>query len=277
MGITDQGLMSLSGPVKLREYIPQLLGSRELAYSVASNDLRNRNGSFALGWLWNILDPLLMLAVYGLVFGVLLAGRRPENFVAFLAIGIFLFRFVQSTVTNGANALRKSVGMIRQVRFPRAVLPLAETLRNLLTLFWQMPVVAIIVVASLGRISTGWVPFLVLLVPLLAVFSLGGALALARVNHAVSDATKFFPYAFRILFYTSGVLFPISAVLEGHPLLPWLPINPIYSFISLGRHLTLAPIDGALTLWLSVSIWSVVAITLGMRVFVAAEHRYGRG
>lgn len=270
-------LISLNVPVKLRNYVPELLASRELAYSVARNDLRSRNGGLILGWTWNILDPLLMLGVYWMVFGVLLAGRRPENFLAFLAVGIFLFRFAQSTITNGANAIRRNVGMIRQVRFPRAALPLAEVLRNFLTLYRQLPVVAVIVLASQGRLISGWVSALVLVLPMLAIFSLGGALAFARLTHAISDATKLLPYIFRVLFYTSGVLFPIDAVLQGHPLLPLLPLNPFYAFVTLARHLTLSPLESAGILWLSVTVWTICSIGFGLKVFVNAEHRYGRG
>ncbi len=270
-------LISLSERPTLRTYVPALAGSRELAWSIACNDLQTRHGGLALGWLWNLLDPLLMLGVYWLVFGVLLAGRRPEHFLAFLAVGIFLFRFVQTTVENGAASIRANEGMIRQVRFPRATLPLAETLRNALTLYWQLPVIALIVGATVGRLSLGWAVLAAAIIPLAAMFSLGAALLLARLVHHLADIAKLLPYVFRILFYSSGILFPLDALLGDSAARDWFALNPIYAFVALSRHFTVAPLGSTGLLWASVLTWTSASLIIGLRFFIAAEHRYGRG
>jgi len=258
-------------------YLRDLLRARELIVAIARNNVRTRHGTLALGWAWNLLDPLLMLGVYWLVFGSLLAGRRPEDFLAFLAVGIFLFRFVQSTVIAGASSIGRNLGMLRQMRFPRAVLPASAMLENAIVLVLQLPVVAGIVIVTSGRFRAGWITILVVVIPLLAVFALGGALLLARVAHRIIDVVQVLPYAFRILFYGSGVLFPIDAILAGHPLERWLPLNPLYAFLTLGRHLAITPRDDAAILWTSVSAWTLLSITFGLLAFLRAEHRYGRG
>jgi teichoic acid transport system permease protein len=275
--VQHDGLVSLSERPTFNRYLMDMYRSRELALSIARNDLRSRHGTFALGWTWNLLDPVLMLGVYWLMFGVLLAGRRPENFLAFLAVGIFLFRFVEATVVGGADSVRKNLGMVRQIRFPRGMLPAAEALRNLFALAWQMPVIALIVVTTTGRVQPGWVVLLLILVPLLAVFGLGGALVFARIAHTVSDATKLLPYTFRILFYASGILFPIDALLADHPVGILLPLNPIFAFVSLGRHLTISPIEDAAVLWVSATLWTLLVLAVGLKFFLSAENRYGRG
>lgn len=270
-------LANLSVQPTLATYLVDMFRSRQLALSIARNDLRSRHGTLALGWAWNLIDPLLMLGVYWLVFGVLLAGRRPENFLAFLAVGIFLFRFVQTTVVSGADSVRKNLGMIRQVRFPRGMLPAAETLRNLFTLAWQLPVIALIVVTTTGRIRPGWIVLIVVVIPMLALFALGGALLFARVAHGLSDVTKLLPYVFRILFYASGILFPIDVILGEHPAAALLPLNPLYAFVNIARHLTILPVADVGVLWWSAAGWTVASLALGLRLFLSAEHRYGRG
>ena len=260
-----------------RTYVLDLIRARELIVAIAWTNVRTRHGKLALGWAWNLLDPLLMLGVYWLVFGTLLAGRRPQDFLAFLAVGSFLFRFVQSTVTAGSSSLHRNLGMLRQMRFPRAVLPASETLESAIVLLLQLPVVAGIVIVSSGRVRPGWIVLLVVLIPLLATFSLGCALLVARVAHRIVDFTKVLPYLFRILFYGSGVLFPIDTILDGHPLEAWLPVNPLYVFVTLGRHLVIEPREDVLLLWASVVVWTVASITVGLAVFLRAEQRYGRG
>lgn len=275
--VGPESLQSLTVRPNLTQYVADLFRSRSLAISVARNDLASRHGTAVLGWVWNLLDPLLMLGVYWLVFGVLLAGRRPDNFLAFLAVGIFLFQFVQGTVIAGADSIRRSLGIIRQVRFPRGVLPLAEMLRNVITLMWQFPVIALIVALTTRRFTAGWFVLIFAVIPMLSLMSLGGAMIFARIAHTIHDVTKLLPYGFRILFYGSGILFPIDVILGDHPAAALLPLNPLYASVGLARHLVLEPSGGVLTLWLSVASWTGLALVLGLRVFLSAEHRYGRG
>lgn len=275
--MNEKELQSLTAQPSLRAYVGEMFRSRALAVSVARNDLASRHGTAVLGWVWNLLDPLLMLGVYWLVFGVLLAGRRPDNFLAFLAVGIFLFQFVQATVIAGADSIRRSLGIVRQVRFPRGVLPLAEMLRNAMSLLWQLPVIALIVVVTTGRARLGWLLLVFVVVPMLATMALGGAMIFARIAHTLNDVTKLLPYGFRILFYASGILFPIDVILGDHPAAVLLPLNPLYAFVNLARHLVIAPLGGVTILWLSAAFWTVLVLALGLRLFLTAEHRYGRG
>jgi teichoic acid transport system permease protein len=261
----------------LSQYVVSTWRQRALAWAIARSDLQSRHGSTLLGWVWNLLDPLLMMGVYWLIFGLLLQGLRPDNFLAFLTIGMFLFQFAQNSVTQGANAITANLGLVREMRFPRALLPLADLMRNGLNLAWQLPVMFVIVVGSVGNVRVGWLLLLFVLIPLLAVFSFGVALVTARLTSVVTDVARLLPYVFRLLFYVSGVLFPLVDILAGHPAERFLPLNPYYSFISLGRHLILAPIADPGPLWLSVFTWSAVSIVVGLTFFLRSEHRYGRG
>lgn len=264
-----------SAPNVLR-YAGGIWRSREFIKTLAANDFSTRHSGTILGSLWNVLSPLLMLATYWLVFGVVLAGRRPENFLAFLAVGIFLFRFVQRSAADGAGSLLRNKGLIRSVQFPRAVLPLSAVARNALSFLWELPVVLMIVVAVTRAAPTpGWVIFLVVLVPMAAVFASGLALLLARLATVVADIRQIIPLAFRILFYLSGILFPVRAFLEDHPLLEYLVLNPIYAFVTLARHYTLGAEPDAGVLWLSTILWTLSMALVGLVFFSRSEHRYG--
>lgn len=261
---------------KLVPYVHSVWKQRELAVSIARNDLRSQNGGLLLGWWWNLLDPLFLMGVYWLVFGLLLAGRRPDNFFSFLAVGIFLFQFTQRSVTQGAKSVVKNTEMIRQLRFPRALLPLSDVLRTGNRLLWQIPVIVLIVLFDARVFRPGWIVLLFVVLPLLAAFAFGGALVFARLSDAVQDVGRVLPYFFRLAFYSSGVLFPLDALLAEHPLQPFLALNPFYAFVSLARHLVLAPVSNPTALWVSFLTWSLVVLVGGTAFFVRAERRYGR-
>ena len=270
------GLASLGATPRLTDYLADLWAHRELARTLALNDFRNRNSGTILGAGWNLLSPLLLLGVYWFVFGVVLAGRRPDNFLAFLAVGFFLFQFIQRSAKEGSGSLLKGQGLIRSVHFPRAVLPLSEVVRNALGFLWELPVVLFIVLAVTREAPRpGWAVFLLVIVPMATLFASGLTLILARMATVIGDIRKLIPILFRVLFYLSGILFPVRAFVDDNPLLEYLVLNPIYAFVTLARHYTLEPEPGILTLWLSAAAWTFGIAIVGTFFFSRAEHRYG--
>lgn len=261
---------------RLVPYIGELWRHRELAVLLATSEFRARHRGTVLGAGWNLLTPLLLLGTYWLVFGIVLAGRRPENFLAFLAVGIFLFRFIQRSVQDAATSMVKGKGLVRSVHFPRAVLPLADVIRNALGYLWELPIVLLIVVLTSGAAQPGWIVFLGAVVPLATLFTAGVALLFARVGSVFLDVKQLTPLLFRILFYLSGILFPIQAFVSEHPLLIYLPLNPIYAFVTLARHYTLAPQPQLALIWTSAIVWTVFAAIVGVVFFSRAEYRYSR-
>ena len=268
-------MTSLGAAPRVGEYLVGLWQNREFIRTLASSEFQNRHSGTLLGAGWNLLSPLLLLATYWFVFGVVLAGRRPENFLAFLAVGFFLFQFIQRSVKDGAGSLRKNQGLVRSVNFPRAVLPLADVVRHGLGLLWELPIVLLIVViVSRAAPRPGWIVLLLVIVPMIAVFASGLTLIFARMASAVADIRQLIPLVFRVAFYLSGILFPIRAFLEDNPLLEYAVINPIYAFVTLARHYTLEPEPTLALLWVSAVSWTVVVAGLGLVLFSRAEHRY---
>jgi teichoic acid transport system permease protein len=97
--------------------------------------------------MWHLLNPILLIAVYYLVFGVILRiDNEVDNFIAFLGIGIFAYHWSQKTITGGAKAITSNEGLIRSLQFPRALLPLATVVQEVLAF---LPGVAVMVAVVL--------------------------------------------------------------------------------------------------------------------------------
>lgn len=146
-----------------------------------------RNQNTYLGQLWAVLNPVLNAIVYVLIFGLLLdVSRGVDNTVAFIVIGVFLFRFVEQSVNGGAQSINKRTNLIRSLHFPRAVLPISNVVSHLATLLPALVVMGIIVLASglLPRYDTVHITWeWLLLVPAVAlmwVFNMGLAFIMAR-------------------------------------------------------------------------------------------------
>jgi len=272
-------LRRLGGTPSLRDYLTSIWGRRSFAWSVARGEIRTQHLDTALGNLWHLINPLLLIGVYYLVFGLILeTSRGVTNFLAFLGIGIFTFNYTQKAVLSGGRTLASNIGLIRSLQFPRALLPMSSVLRETMA-FSSAAVVMIVVVLITGEpITWRWLLALPAFA-LTAVFSLGFAFIAARLADKFRDLLNVLPFLFRIAFYLSGVLYSVEAFLDDPVIMRLMLANPFYVYVSLPREYLMASLDQAAIgwMWVSGTAWAVGGLIVGLLVFRGGEHEYGRG
>ena len=128
--------------------------------------LKSGHRDKVLGHLWSLLDPLLSLGVYYLVFGIGFrqAGDRPSEFVLYLFAGIVVWRFFGETVAQASGALRSHRSLILSADFPKAIIPIAICGARLYDLLWALFVVIGVVVLSGSSLTLAllWLPLIIL-------------------------------------------------------------------------------------------------------------------
>ena len=249
----------------------------------ARSQLQAENNESRLGQIWQVLNPLLNAAVYFLIFGVLFEQKNQiPNFLSFLVCGVFIFGFTQRTILSGAKSITSNIGLVRALHFPRAVLPLATALEELLKTGSSLLVLAVIILAQREPLSLTWLQLPVILLMQLA-FSVGIAFFFARLTAKVRDVAQFLPFAMRIWMYLSGVMYPLTALIaklneNGLSGAAWLmTINPAAVYIDLVRGSLMATAPAAPVNWIYGIVWAVLAFTFGFLFFWRAEASYGRG
>lgn len=276
---TDETLMRLGERPKTGAYLKGIWNRREFLWDVPMGNLRAQNMDTVLGNLWNLLNPLLLLGVYFLVFDVVLQVTRvgvPEGMtIPFLAIGVFLFHWGQRSGTGGAKSITGNEGIIRALTFPRALMPLSSTIQQ--TMAFAIPLAVMVSIILLYRlpITPMW-----LLVPALVTgyffFNVGVSFVLARITNLFKDMENLLTFVYRLLFYLSGVIYSVEGRMgvDG-----WqanlFSINPYYSFITSMRHLLMGL---PMTIWpvVSMAAWTLVLAVGGFFFFKAGEQEYGR-
>ncbi len=271
------GLQRAGARLPIAEYSRRLWHRRWFvaAYSTASNAV-GYEGSF-LGQAWQLLTPLLNIAVYYLIFGLLLhTSRGVPNYIAFLSVGVFVFSFCTGALTSGARAITGNLGLVRALQFPRAVLPVSTTLVAFLRLLYSLLVLIPIVLISGEPLALRWLE-LVPVLALQAMFCLGLAFAVARIGARIPDTSQALPFATRVWMYTSGVMYSIQVFAKGHP--PWvstvLTLNPGSVYLSLARHALLVGNPAPITTWLAALAWSVGTLATSYLYFWRGEEEYG--
>jgi teichoic acid transport system permease protein len=271
------GLHRAGARLPIDEYSRQLWHRRWFvaAYSSASHAV-GYEGSF-LGQAWQLLTPLLNIAVYYLIFGLLLhTNRGVPNYIAFLSVGVFVFGFCSSSLLTGAQAITRNMGLVRALQFPRAVLPVSTTLVALLRLLQSLVVVIPIVVLTGEPVTWRWLELAPAIV-LQAGFCLGLAFAAARIGARIPDTTQLLPFFSRMWMYTSGVMYSIQVFVAGHP--GWVSklmlLNPGNVYLSLARNALVVGSPATLTTWVAGIGWAVGTLATSYLYFWRGEEHYG--
>ena len=229
-----------------------------------------------LGVLWLVIRPALNALIYGVIFGVLQGDKRPPDYAAYVAVGVFLFEFFSTSLTMGAKSITGNRALVQSLAFPRLTLPIAVVLENFMTLVPMLGVMGLALVVLGHPPAWEWL----LMVPLLALYSLfnaGIAMIAARLTVHVRDLTQILPFINRILFYTSGVLFAVDRILRGHPwAIELYDYHPLYQVLQIARGLLMNQGTYEPRYWLFFAIWSVLVFVAGLLFFWVAEERYGR-
>jgi teichoic acid transport system permease protein len=269
------GLHNVSERQYVDDYLHDVWERREFAVAVPLGQLRAQHMNTLLGNVWHVLNPLLIMGVYYLLFGVILGtSRGVPNFLAFLAIGVFTFHYTQRTVTAGASSVFGNAGLIRAIYFPRVILPLQTVIGQSVAF---LPAIAtMLIVTILNGVTPR--PWWLLLIPLYAVqalFNLGATFVVARIGDTYRDITNVLPHFFRVLIYLSGAMYSVENFITSPFMLRLFEINPMFSFISLARGAVLGT-PTTIGMYLSVAAWTLVLLFGGFHYFRAAEHAYGR-
>lgn len=263
----------------LRRYVRELWVRRRFLLTLATAETVSRNQNNYLGQLWAVLNPLMLAGAYFLIFGILLDTREgTENFIGFLVAGLFVFLYSSSCIVRGSRSVIDNTGLMRALRFPRAMLPLSVVLTEFVAALPTFAVLLVIVGITEGTVHVTWLLFPVALL-IVTVMNAGIALMGARLMHGSRDIVNTLPIVVRMLRYISGVFYsverfgsrlgPVGAVV--------LTVQPIAVALTVVRETLLAETPLRWQTWTLASAWALGFFVVGLVVFWREEARYGRG
>jgi teichoic acid transport system permease protein len=260
-------------------YLRQMWDRRSFATAMPMEEVRAAHQDTLLGNLWHLINPLLSVAVYYLVFGVFLGvDRGIDNYLLWLTIGVFTYGLTQRSVLAGATSISSNLGLLRAMRFPRALLPISTVVGRLLTFGFELAALTGVAVLTGAGVSRRLI-VLPLVLAIHTALNLGGAFIAARLNDSYRDIQQVIPFFFQLLRYLSGVMFSVDMFLDdqgAHPLLARIiGLNPLVQIINLYRWIYLGvPVDP--TRLVESVVVSLLLLVVGFRFFRVHELRYGR-
>jgi ABC-2 type transport system permease protein len=249
--------------------IRDLIAHRDLIRELVVRALKVRYRRSAIGFLWTMLHPLIMMLVLSLVFSQVFRVEVP-NYALYALAGIVFWQFFSQTVTSCLHSLKGNARLLTKLPIPKAVFPIATVLSGLLNLgFALVPLLGIAIVT--GHAPTSAIVFLPIGILLVAAMALGAGLLLAPLSVIFSDTVEVITIVLSLLLYLTPVFYPRAIVPEQ---LRWaVHLNPLAAALEVFR----APIvDRSLPAASDLAVATAAAVVLlavGSWFFAASSRR----
>ena len=192
-----------------RNNLKESLRYRYLLYNLVRRDVKVRYRNSILGVIWSLLNPLLMMLVFTLVFGKFMPNEGVRAYPIFVLAGLLPWQFFSGTMLTGTTSVTGGAPMIRKIYFPRELLPTSAVFSSLVNFLLAFVVLIVFIyISGIGlTIYALWVP--VLLVTQM-IFMLGLVLGLSAVNVFYRDVMMILDVVLLAWFFLTPVVYPLE-------------------------------------------------------------------
>ncbi|HEX5241115.1 MAG TPA: ABC transporter permease [Candidatus Limnocylindrales bacterium] len=206
----------------LREALAEISSRQRLIAYLVQADMKKRGSDTVLGNLWWILDPLLQMVVY-VVFVTILARSSEPDYPLFIFAAILPWKWYSSVVSDACGSVVGRAGLIRQIAFPKIVLPIAAATAGVVGFAWGLIPLLGLMLFYPDRISVqlAWLPVIAIVQ---YVFSIGTAILLAAANVFFRDLGNVAGHVLRLWWFLSPSLYSLATFdslkeIKDHPIL----------------------------------------------------------
>jgi ABC-2 type transport system permease protein len=266
---SPEGMREVKGPTALGDDPQRLF---RLAWTLATTDFKLKFFGSFLGYLWQLMNPLLLFGVLFVVFSFALnLDEGVRYYPVALLLGIVLFSFLNEATSQAVRSLMTRETLVRKIDFPRLAVPMASVLAATFNLLLNLVPVVVFLLASGATPSWSWLLF-VLTIVVLVLFAFGMSMILSVGFVRFRDIEPIWTVILQIMFYASGVFFTVDAIAgqkHGQLLVDIFFCNPFAAILAAARHTLVdgswtSPTEALSSDWLlAIPIGLVVASLVG--------------
>lgn len=208
-----------------------MLRWRDLVWALVVRDLKVRYRRSTIGFLWTMLQPLLMMSVMALVFSSVFR-IQIANYPVYVLAGVLFWNFFSQTIVTSMNSLRANAGLLQKLPIPKAVFPLATVISGVVNLTLATGPLLGILIAT-GHPLGPSLLFLPVSILIAATFTLGAGLLLSPLAAFFVDVIELIGVVLMLLLYLTPVMYPMTIVPERFR---WIVrLNPVRSILEVFR------------------------------------------
>ena len=243
---------------------------RPLLKELVRRDLKVKYRRSFLGYVWSLLNPLLMMCVMTLVFSYMFRFDIP-NFPLYLITGQTLWAFFNESTNMSMYSVIQNGALIKKVYIPKFIFPISRILSSFVTMSFSLA--AILIVLIFTKSPFYWT-ILLFPVPLffLLLFSMGIGMVLSALSVYFRDITHLYGVVTLGWMYLTPIFYPVSALPEE--IIPVVQGNPMYSYITFFREIVLYGTVPESAVWLKCALISLGALVVGLAVFRKMQRNF---
>lgn len=236
---------------------------KPLLNELVLRDLKLKYRRSFLGYLWSLLNPLLMMTVMSLVFSYMFRFDIP-NYPLYLICGQTLWTFFSESTNMAMHSVLANGPLIRKVYIPKYIFPISRVLSSFVTMSFSLA--AILIVMLFTKVPLTW-ELLLAPIPLafLLLFCMGIGMVLSALSVYFRDVVHLYGVLTMAWMYATPIFYPISAV--PPEIATFFQFNPMYHYITFFRSLILYGTVPSADIWFGCIISSIVSFVLGLLVF----------
>ncbi|MBV9660401.1 MAG: ABC transporter permease [Acidimicrobiales bacterium] len=192
--------------------------SKELYLNLTLRELRSKYKRSFLGWAWSLVNPLANMAVYTVVFAYFLKAKPPPGingldvYALSLMCALLPWNFFSASVMGSIGTLVGNGPLIKKTYFPRQLLPAATVGAALVTHLIEMGLLIVVLVGFGDWQAATFLPFVLVLMAVNVMFSLGLGLLLSALNVYFRDIEHFMGIVLLVWLYMTPIIYPITSV-----------------------------------------------------------------
>lgn len=262
---------------KLKPYFKDFWRYRPLLHNLISRDIKVKYRRSALGIIWSVLNPLLMMIVMYVVFSEIFnlaqlsRGEISVNFAAYLLTGQLVYNFFSEATQMAMSSVLGSAPLIKKVYIPKYLFPLEKVAFSFVNTMFSL--IALVLVLAVTRtpihvtIGLFWVPLVILFV-----FNFGVGLLLAAATVFFRDIMHLYGVLVMALMYLTPIMYDVSILPDWA--LKFIPFNPLYWFVSMFRGFVIYGEMPSLNCWIGTCGSAIVALLVGLFAFKKTQDRF---
>lgn len=243
---------------------------KHLVSNLITRDLKVKYRRSMLGFLWSILNPLLMALVINAVFQNLFRFDI-EYFIVYYLTGSLIFNFMTEATTNSLVSVLGAASLIKKVYIPKYIFPLEKCLFAFVNmLFSSVAVVIVIFIQRMPLHLTALLFFFPMLCAL--VFSIGLSLILSSVNVFFRDIGHLYSVWITAWMYLTPIIYPASILPSS--LMTVMRLNPMYYYVSYFRDVVMYGVVPDVQTHLICVIYALLFLVFGLIVFKKQQDKF---
>lgn len=252
--------------------VVEVVHYRELIRNLVARDLKVRYRSSILGFLWCLLNPLLMMAVFTFVFTVLMKSTIPK-YPVFILIGILAWNFHATAVTGCIASVVSNSGLVMKVYFPREVLPISNVLSNAVN--FALALIALFAMLFAYQVHVGWsLLFLPVILLVQVTFSIGLGLFLSSLTVFFRDVEIITEAVLTAWFFLTPIIYRMEDLFPLYSRIMYIA-NPMASIVSAYRDVLYSGGMPALDFFARTAATSLLVLAVGYIFFRRTAKRFG--